>query len=411
MRTSEVNASFIDVPSLVRLGAHYGHKSSLLKSTMRPYVLGNWHGINIINTDKTATALEIGLNTVFEAICANTPALFLCNGLNYARTLARSLASTKQYCVVSEFGGIVTNWVTFNAVGIRIKRYRKVASAIKDKRLINYYNRRVAYASKPFISAPELRGQPGAIVVFCSSNTDRVVFEANRVKVPIVGLADSLSNVKGINCVVPICEGSNKISEFLCKLFASVCIKAVLVSDRARLLGLLTDISKLRLTNYSTHQALYTMCCYFKSKYFVLDDVKAAHARLVLDVKRMIATLVSLIQTAAISFNTPVRAVINLCKLRLLTTPLSILIQTRLRSFIVWLECARCLARATSRPIIDAITTSYGKFVKPNINVEKRIPQSLNVKDSHFEYYDIGYYDFNVVGTFDYFFGLSKASG
>ncbi|AUG33911.1 30S ribosomal protein S2 [Candidatus Hodgkinia cicadicola] len=415
MKTASVNRSFISLSALVRLGAHYGHKASLLKSVMRPYVMGNWHGLNIVSVDKTLTALKAGFNIAFEAICANTDVLFLCNGLSYARGVAYALADVEQHCVVNEFGGIVTNWFTFKGIGPRLERYRRVIDAVKDKRLIAYYNRRTERACKAFISCPELGGLPGAVVVFCSSSIDRVVFEAGKTKVPVIGLADSFSEVAAADCVVPMCEGSNKVSEFMCELFASVCSRAVLVSRRTRLFGLVMRSSYMRIGDYNASQALAAVCCHFKSVYLVPGNIKLASTLLrmanVLNVKLTFLMLLSLIAYAPITLNMPLRTVINLCKLRLLTKTLPATVAARLRLFIKWLECMHCLVSARPKPTSDAIALKYGEFSSSDVNVKDHIPQPVDIEDSHREYYKMRYFDINVVGTFDYFFDLTKLSG
>ncbi|AUG33768.1 30S ribosomal protein S2 [Candidatus Hodgkinia cicadicola] len=414
METANINRSFISLSALVRLGAHYGHKLALLKSAMRPYVLGSWHGSNIVSVDKTLTALKIGFNIAFEAICANAGVLFLCNGLSYARGVAHALADIEQHCVVNEFGGVVTNWFTFKTIGPRLERYRKVVDAVKDKRLIAYYNRRTERARRPFISCPELGCLPGAVVLFCSSNTDRVISEANKMKVPVIGLADSFSEVAGADCVVPMCEGSNKVSEFMCELFASVCSRAVLVSRRARLFGLAMLSSYMRIGDCNASQALSAVCCHFKSVYLVPGNIKLASTLLpaanALNVKLTFFMLLSLIAYAPATLNASLRTVINLCKLRLLTKTLSAAVAVRLRLFIKWLECMHCLVFARSKPTSDAIALKYGEFGSSDINVKDHIPRPTVIEDSHTDYYKMRYFDINVVGTFDYFFDLTKLS-
>ncbi|ATW05890.1 30S ribosomal protein S2 [Candidatus Hodgkinia cicadicola] len=415
METASINRSFISLSALVRLGAHYGHKASLLKPVMRPYVLGNWRGLNIVSVDKTLTALKTGFGIAFEAICANANVLFLCNGLSYARTVARALADVEQHCVVSEFGGIVTNWFTFKGIGSRLERYREVVDVVKDRTLIAYYNRRAERACRPFISRPELEGLPGAVVLFCSSNTDRVILEANRMKVPVIGLADSFSEVAGADCVVPMCEGSNKVSGVMCELFASVCSRAVLVSRRTRLFGLVMCSGYMRMGDYNASQALAAVCCHFKSVYLVPSGIKLASTLLraanALNVKLTFFMLLSLIAYAPVTLNTSLRTVVNLCKLRLLTKALSAAVAVRLRLFIKWLECMRCLVSARSKSAPDAIMLKYGKFSSSDIDVKDHIPQPTDVGDLHRRYYKMRYFDVNVVGTFDYFFGLTKLSG
>ncbi len=415
MRTVSLTRSFINVDALLRAGVHYGHKAALLKPAMRPYVLGNWRGINIVNVSKSLTALKVGFNIVFEAICANADVLFVCNGVSYARGVAYALADAEQHCVVSEFGGIVTNWSTFRGISSRLERYRRVVDVIRDKRLIAHYTRRVERSSRVFVSVPELECAPGAVVLFCGSSTDRVIIEANRTRVPVIGLADSLSEAAGIDCVVPACEGSNRVGKFMCELFASVCSKATLVSRRARLFGLVTDSGCVRIGDCSGAQTLSAACCYFKSVYLVPSDLNSARALLrvanALDVKLALFALLSLILCASVTLNTPLRSVINLCKLRLLVGVLSAAAAKRLRLLVRWLECVRCLVSAKTKPSSDAIAVAYGRFSSPDINVKDHIPQPVRIKDSHADYRKVRYPDFNVVGTFDYFLNLTKFSG
>ncbi len=70
-----------------------------------------------------------------------------------------------------------------------------------------------------------------------------------------------------------------------------------------------------------------------------------------------------------------------------------------------------CLVSARSKPASDAIALKYGKFSSPDINVKDHLPQPTDIEDSHRDYYKIRYFDVNVVGTFDYFFDLTKLSG
>ncbi|XXN19761.1 MAG: 30S ribosomal protein S2 [Candidatus Hodgkinia cicadicola] len=412
MKVGDINYDFMDMSSLVRVGVHYGHKVTLVRSVMKPYILGNWHGINIINVDKTLTALEASLNVVFEAICANKNILFLCNGLSYSRGIAQPLAEAGQHCIIREFGGVVTNWTTFKFVGNRIKRYLKVIDAVKNKRIINYYNRRVARASKRFISLPELGELPGAVVLFCSSGLDRAVAEANRAGVPVVGLADSLSNVAGVDYVIPVCEGSDRVNSFLCELFARICNRAALVSKRVRLFGLAIGSSAVRLRGRAIAQALALLCTHFKSTYLAFESVKIARAAAraidAINVRSMLSILVSLIFFKCVSLKTSLKDVVNLCKLKLLTAKLSNVVSARMHSLVKWLECVRCLLDVRSKVIPNRIMMLYGKYGIRGADANECIPKLTVVKNTHIDYWGVRYSNSNVVSTFDYFFDLSK---
>ncbi|XXM90156.1 30S ribosomal protein S2 [Candidatus Hodgkinia cicadicola] len=415
MKLKDISYGFVDVLSLVDSGTHRGHRARLLKSAMQSHVLGSWCGINILNVSKTLSALKAGFGVVFEAICANNNALFLCNGVRCPYSAAEALGDTSQPCVISEFGGVVTNWATFRGVADRVKRYNSIVDAIRDKRLIAFYKRRIKHAYRVFVGAPAFKSLPGAVVLFCGSNVNRAIHESNTAKVPVIGLVDSFSEAAGIDYVAPVCEGSNRIDKLMCGLFASVCSGAVAVSDRARLFGIIMSSIHIPLWNFNASQALAALCVHFKTAYVTFDRLKTVSVGLraanVINVRFTLSRLLSLVLAANISLDTPLRRVINLCKYRLLVAKLTTTARVRLFSFVAWLECLYCLVLAKAKSVPSAITAAYGEYRKRNINVNHYIPRPAGIWDSHIQYHRIRYSDFNVVGTLDYFFNLSKRSG
>ncbi|XXM93519.1 30S ribosomal protein S2 [Candidatus Hodgkinia cicadicola] len=406
--------SAISADALIRLGVHYGHKITLLKPVMRPYVVGAWHGINVINVDRTLTALEFALNVVFEAVCSNKRVLFVCTGLNRPVAAAQVLANAGQYCVTGDFGGMLSNWMTFRTVDARLKRYRRVIESLKNKRLIACYNRKARRASKIFVSRPEVEALPGAVVLFCDANCTSLAAEASKLEVPIIGLADSFSDVEGMSCVVPVCGGSDAVNDFFCKLFASVCEQAVLISDKARLAGFLLSSNCMPCSNLSCSQVLSVACCHFKTVYFAasVPANASAVARTVkaLDLKLALKALLSLVYELELPSDTSLRSVINLCKLKLCCASSSLAKFERLRKLVRWLECLHGLV--SLREAIDdgAISSLYGVIEKPDVDMDVLMPTHTAIGNVHIDFHAARFPNFDVTNTYDFFFGINKAS-
>ncbi|WGS83425.1 MAG: 30S ribosomal protein S2 [Candidatus Hodgkinia cicadicola] len=406
--------SAVSADALIRLGVHYGHKITLLRPVMRPYIVGAWHGINMINVDRTLTALEFALNVVFEAVCSNKRVLFVCTGLNTPVASAQVLANAGQYCVTCEFGGMLSNWLTFRTVDARLKRYQRVIESLKNKRLIAFYDRKARRASKPFVSTPEVEELPGAVVLFCDANNTSLAAEASKLEVPIIGLADSFSTVEGMSCVVPVCGGSDAVNDFFCKLFASACEQALLISDKARLAGFLLSSNCMPCSDLSCSQVLSVACCHFKSVYFAACAPTQASAVVrtvkALDLKLALKALLSLVYELALPSDTTLRCVINLCKLKLCSPSLALTKFERLHKLVRWLECVHGLVSLRGAIDDSAVSSLYGVIKKPDADMDELMPTHAAIGNVHIDFHAARFPNFDVTNTYDYFFGIDKAS-
>ncbi|WGS83553.1 MAG: 30S ribosomal protein S2 [Candidatus Hodgkinia cicadicola] len=414
LQTRRLKHSAVSADALIRLGVHYGHKITLLKPVMRPYIVGAWHGVNVINVDRTLTALEFALNVVFEAVCSNKRVLFVCTGLNTPFAAAQVLANAGQYCVTGGFGGMLSNWLTFRTVGARLERYRRVIESLKNKRLIACYNRKARRASNMFVSPPEVEGLPGAVVLFCDANYTSLAAEASKLEVPIIGLADSFSDVEGVSCVVPVCGGSDSVNDFFCKLFASVCEHAALISDKARLAGFLMSSNCMPCSDLSCSQVLSVACCHFKSVYFTTSapENASAVARAVkaLDLKLAMKALLSLVYELALPSDTTLRCVISLCKLKLCCANLCFAKLERLRKLVGWLECLHGLVSLKEAIDDSAISSLFGVIKKPEVDMDELMPTSTSIGNVHIDFHAARFPNFDVTNTYDHFFAIGKTS-
>jgi len=368
----------------------------------------------MINVDRTLTALEFALNVVFEAVCSNKRVLFVCTGLNTPVAAAQVLANAGQYCVTCEFGGMLSNWLTFRTVDARLKRYQRVIESLKNKRLIAFYDRKARRASKTFVSTPEVEELPGAVVLFCDANNTSLAAEASKLEVPIIGLADSFSTVEGMSCVVPVCGGSDAVNDFFCKLFASACEQALLISDKARLAGFLLSSNCMPCSDLSCSQVLSVACCHFKSVYFAACDPTQASAVVrtvkALDLKLALKALLSLVYELALPSDTSLRCVINLCKLKLCSPSLALTKFERLHKLVRWLECVHGLVSLRGAIDDSAVSSLYGVIKKPDADMDELMPTHAAIGNVHIDFHAARFPNFDVTNTYDYFFGIDKAS-
>ncbi len=148
----------------------------------------------------------------------------------------------------------------------------------------------------------ELDCLPKAVVMFCCDAKAAIVSEANKLGVPVVGVADSTLNVRGIDYVVPICSSSGAADLFVCKLLAGVCSAASMVCDRSRSIS---TAMKLRIpsASFRADYKLLVAWLHFKAAFLesasgrtdLSSEVAAliSYVKRVLDVKLVFGSLLS----------------------------------------------------------------------------------------------------------------------
>ncbi|MFP3038348.1 MAG: 30S ribosomal protein S2 [Candidatus Hodgkinia cicadicola] len=196
--------------------------------------MGIWQGFSVMNINKAVAALEAALSLMFEAVAQGGKVLFVCSSEVSPEAVSEWLAGADQHYMAKPVGGVLTNWVTFRKTSERVKRYQRCSVAVKSRRLTKFYLRKAEKADATFTGFNEFDCLPKAVVTFCRGTEASVVSEANRLDVPVVGIADSTADVRGIDYVVPVCSSSATADLFVCKLLAGVCSAASMVCNRSR---------------------------------------------------------------------------------------------------------------------------------------------------------------------------------
>lgn len=190
-------ATNIDVKALLQAGAHFGHNTSRWHPKMAPYIHSARGGTHIIDLTKTAPALEKALDFIAETTQAGKQVL-LVSTKRQAKDKVREVADATKMPYVTErwFGGMLTNQNTINA---RIKHLVELENKMASGELESRYNKlevqrfaeEIEQMNKLYGGIKDLHGKPGAVFVVDMLHDHIAVKEAQRLKVPVIGLADT----------------------------------------------------------------------------------------------------------------------------------------------------------------------------------------------------------------------------
>ena len=215
----------IDIKQLLEAGAHFGHKTERWHPKMAQYIHSKRGGSHIIDLTKTVVKLEEALTVVQEVASKNKQVLFV-GTKKQAQDIVKSLAEATGQPYVTErwLGGMLTNW---NTVGAQIKHLVDLETKMASGELANKFNKLEVQRFQEEIDAmnvlyggiKELNARPGVVVVFDVVHDHNAVKEAQKLKLPIVGVCDTNANPVGITHPIPCNDDAIKALQLLADYF------------------------------------------------------------------------------------------------------------------------------------------------------------------------------------------------
>lgn len=214
---------------MIEAGVFYGRKKTKTNPKMKPYVLTNRGGIEIINLAKTAEALENALGFLKEKVRNGGLILLLGTQPAAEENIVRLAQKFNLPHVTTRWaGGTITN---FKIVSKRIEYLKKLRSDLSSGALVDKYTKKERLdLEKEMNRLKELFGglenllkEPNVLIVIDPSLHSTAVREANILKIPVIALANVDSNPDVINYLVPGNDNARKsISWFLEKVEAAI---------------------------------------------------------------------------------------------------------------------------------------------------------------------------------------------
>jgi len=214
-------ATQVDVKALLEAGAHFGHKTERWHPKMAPYIHSKRGGSHVIDLVKTASKLEEALSFLNTIAEKNRQILFV-GTKKQAQEIVKKLAeNTKQPYVTERWlGGMLTNW---NTIGGRIKHLVELESKMANGELSAKYNKleiqrfqeEIDSLNKLYGGIKELNARPGAVVVFGIVDDANAVAEANKLKLPVVGICDTNSDPSDIDYPIPANDDAIKTLQLI----------------------------------------------------------------------------------------------------------------------------------------------------------------------------------------------------
>jgi small subunit ribosomal protein S2 len=198
----------VGIAELLEAGVHFGHQTRRWNPKMRRFIHGERGGIYIIDLLKTAAALRASQEFASELAHRGGTVLFV-GTKKQARDTVRDVADAAGMPFVNHrwLGGLLTNFQTINQ---RIRRLHDLERYETEGQLalLPTRERMAALADLEKLRAnlggvKNMQRVPDAMFVIDLKTEAIAVKEAQRLRIPIIGLVDTNCDPDGIDFVIP----------------------------------------------------------------------------------------------------------------------------------------------------------------------------------------------------------------
>ena len=219
----------VKLRDLLNAGMHLGHKTNKWNPNMDKYIYGSQDNIHIIDLRKTVSLLNNALNFV-ESISKNNGLILFIGTKSQASDIVKKYAlESKQFYVNKRWlGGMLTNWSTIsnslNSLNSLNKKINNTNLRLKKKEVLQI-NRQIDKIEKYLGGLKDMGSTPQAIFVVDVNKDAIAVNEANKLKIPVIGILDTNSSPIGIDFPIPGNDDSRKSIDLICSLISKAIIK------------------------------------------------------------------------------------------------------------------------------------------------------------------------------------------
>jgi small subunit ribosomal protein S2 len=198
----------VGIKELLEAGVHFGHQTRRWNPKMRRFIFGERSGIYIIDLLKTEALLEQARQFAADIAGRGGTVLFV-GTKKQARDAIKETAEAAGMPYVNHrwLGGLLTNYQT---ISLRIKRLHDLERFQADDQLqlLPTRERLAAQADLEKLQAnlggvKNMQRVPDALFVVDLKTEAIAVREAQRLRIPIIGLVDTNCDPDGISHVIP----------------------------------------------------------------------------------------------------------------------------------------------------------------------------------------------------------------
>lgn len=222
--------SSVTTRELFQAKVHFGHLTCFREPKMEPFIFGARNKMHLINLDKTITHLDAALAFLRKLGERRGSKVLFVGTKRVAQSIIKEQAIRAGMPYVDRYwlGGTLTNYRTIRD---SVKRLKEMEANQQQgnlegltKKEIRSLERKQARLERGVGGIKEMTGLPDALFIIDVGHEKIAVSEAQKLKIPIVGVVDTNHSPQGIDYVIP----GNDDAKAAVQLYASLAADAIL---------------------------------------------------------------------------------------------------------------------------------------------------------------------------------------
>jgi small subunit ribosomal protein S2 len=198
----------ITIRQLLECGVHFGHRTERWNPKMNQYIFGARNGVHIVDLQQTAKLMRRTYAYVRSVAAEGAPILFVGTKRQAQDVLINEAQRCGQYYVVTRWlGGTLTNWKTIRQSVDKLRNIEKMSEDGTYEKLtkkeVLQLERQRGKLERNLGGIKDMPKLPGAIFVIDPAKEHIAVAEANRLKIPVIALADTNADPSKIQYIIP----------------------------------------------------------------------------------------------------------------------------------------------------------------------------------------------------------------
>ncbi len=218
------------IKKLLESGVHFGHQTKRWNPKMKKFIFGERSGIYIIDLEKTIEYLNQARDFVYEVASKGGNILFVGTKKQAQEVVEEVAKKSGMFFVKNRWlGGLLTNFQTVKKSVERLKSIEKMSEngifAKLTKKEIAKLTKEKDKLLKDLNGIREMGGLPQVIFVIDSKKEEIAVKEANKLKIPVIGLIDTNCDPDVIDYPIPGNDDALKSIRFIASLIVESIIE------------------------------------------------------------------------------------------------------------------------------------------------------------------------------------------
>lgn len=210
---------------LAENACHFGHKVNRWNPKMAPYLWGKKGGVHIFDLEKTSVCLDRVLKTIETLTKDGKTILFVSTKPQTKMILSEIFEKTGHPVIINKWvGGLLTN---FDTIKPRVRRLKDIRGMMDTGDIEKFPKKEQAKMKKEveklenaFGGIVNLYRMPDAIFIVDGCRDAIAIREANRLNIPVYGIADSNVDPRGYKDFIPANDDAiTALSYLLGKVF------------------------------------------------------------------------------------------------------------------------------------------------------------------------------------------------